>query len=38
LQRGRKRNILGSLPTLTGIFGLTLANMGLLYLSQNKSN
>lgn len=31
--RGRKRNVLGSLPTLTGIFGLILANMGLLYLS-----
>lgn len=25
-QRGRARNILGSLPTLTGIFGLTIAN------------
>jgi tRNA threonylcarbamoyladenosine dehydratase len=24
--RGRERNVLGSLPTLTGIFGLTLAN------------
>lgn len=24
--RGRKRNVLGSLPTLTGIFGLTAAN------------
>jgi tRNA A37 threonylcarbamoyladenosine dehydratase len=34
--RGRKRNVLGSLPTLTGIFGLTLANMGLLYLSNTK--
>ena len=33
--RGRERKVLGSLPTLTGIFGLTLANMGLLYLSQN---
>lgn len=31
--RGRQRNVLGSLPTVTGIFGLTLANMGLLYLS-----
>jgi tRNA A37 threonylcarbamoyladenosine dehydratase len=26
LERGRKRSVLGSLPTLTGIFGLTAAN------------
>lgn len=26
LLRGRRRNVLGSLPTITGIFGLTLAN------------
>lgn len=29
LQRGRKRSVLGSLPTLTGIFGLTAANTAL---------
>jgi len=29
LQRGRKRRTLGSLPTITGIFGLTLANEAL---------
>ncbi len=32
--RGRKRNVLGSLPTLTGIFGLYLANQAILQLSQ----
>lgn len=26
VERGRKRGVLGSLPTLTGIFGLTIAN------------
>ena len=31
--RGRKRNILGSLPTITGIFGLTLANEVILQLA-----
>lgn len=31
--RGRKRNVLGSLPTVTGIFGLTLANMAILQLT-----
>lgn len=31
--RGRQRNILGSLPTITGIFGLTIANHALLHLS-----
>lgn len=29
LERGRVRNILGSLPTLTGIFGLTAANLAI---------
>lgn len=32
--RGRKRNVLGSLPTITGIFGLTIANMAIIRLSQ----
>ena len=31
--RGRKRNVLGSLPTITGIFGLILANAVILELS-----
>ncbi len=31
--RGRKRNVLGSLPTITGIFGLILANTVLLQLT-----
>ncbi|MEN8199893.1 MAG: tRNA threonylcarbamoyladenosine dehydratase [Thermodesulfobacteriota bacterium] len=31
--RGRKRNVLGSLPTITGIFGLILANEVLLHLT-----
>jgi len=31
--RGRKRNVLGSLPTITGIFGLILANAVILQLS-----
>ena len=30
--RGRQRNILGSLPTLTGIFGLYIANQAILHL------
>ena len=29
MDRGRKRKVLGSLPTITGIFGLTLANLAL---------
>ncbi|MCK9190259.1 MAG: tRNA threonylcarbamoyladenosine dehydratase [Sphaerochaetaceae bacterium] len=33
LDRGRKRNVLGSLPTVTGIFGLTLAHHALSMLS-----
>jgi len=31
--RGRQRNVLGSLPTITGIFGLTLANLVIMHLS-----
>lgn len=31
--RGRSRNVLGSLPTVTGIFGLTLANKALFELA-----
>ncbi len=33
--RGRKRNVLGSLPTITGIFGLTLANEVILHLTED---
>lgn len=33
--RGRPRNILGSLPTITGIFGLTIANLAIMRLSEN---
>lgn len=32
--RGRPRNILGSLPTITGIFGLTIANQAIMQLSE----
>ena len=32
--RGRRRNVLGSLPTLTGIFGLYIANQAILQLSE----
>jgi len=32
--RGRKRNVLGSLPTITGIFGLTIANEAILQLTE----
>lgn len=32
-ERGRERNVLGSLPTITGIFGLILANEAILQLS-----
>lgn len=32
--RGRRRNVLGSLPTVTGIFGLTIANLAIMRLSQ----
>jgi len=34
-QRGRKRNVLGSLPTITGIFGLTIANLAISRLSSD---
>ena len=33
--RGRRRNILGSLPTVTGIFGLTIANQAIMRLSRH---
>jgi tRNA A37 threonylcarbamoyladenosine dehydratase len=33
-ERGRQRNILGSLPTITGIFGLTIANQAIMRLSR----
>lgn len=33
--RGRDRNTLGSLPTLTGIFGLTIANIAIQRLTQH---
>jgi tRNA A37 threonylcarbamoyladenosine dehydratase len=36
--RGRKRNMLGSLPTITGIFGLILANAALLELTEVKES
>lgn len=29
LERGRIRNTLGSMPTITGIFGLTAANLAI---------
>ena len=32
--RGRSRNILGSLPTITGIFGLTIANLAIFELTK----
>ncbi len=35
-ERGRPRNVLGSLPTITGIFGLTIANQAIMRLSQEK--
>ena len=31
--RGRQRNVLGSLPTVTGIFGLTIANKAIFRLA-----
>jgi tRNA A37 threonylcarbamoyladenosine dehydratase len=34
-RQGSPRNVLGSLPTLTGIFGLTLANQAILKLAQD---
>ncbi len=36
--RGRKRNVLGSLPTITGIFGLTLANEAILQLTGERGD
>jgi tRNA A37 threonylcarbamoyladenosine dehydratase len=36
--RGCPRNVLGSLPTLTGIFGMTLANQAILQLAQLSEN
>lgn len=33
IERGRKRNVLGSLPTITGIFGLTIAHYALAVLT-----
>ncbi len=36
--RGRKRNVLGSLPTITAIFGLILANAVLLQLTRTNEN
>ncbi|MBU0944683.1 MAG: tRNA threonylcarbamoyladenosine dehydratase [Proteobacteria bacterium] len=35
-KRGRKRNVLGSLPTITGIFGLILANEVILRLTEER--
>lgn len=35
-EQGRRRAALGSLPTLTGIFGLTIANTAILQLSADK--
>ncbi|SHO48348.1 tRNA threonylcarbamoyladenosine dehydratase [Desulfopila aestuarii] len=34
-ERGRERNVLGSLPTVTGIFGLILANEAIMQLSSD---
>jgi tRNA A37 threonylcarbamoyladenosine dehydratase len=34
--RGRERNVLGSLPTVTGIFGLTLANEAIMLLASEQ--
>ena len=34
--RGRARNILGSLPTITGIFGLTIANLAIFQLTKDE--
>lgn len=36
-ERGRSRNVLGSLPTITGIFGLTIANLAIFRLTQTNS-
>ena len=37
-QRGRRRRVLGSLPTLTGIFGLIIANQAILQLAEDNSS
>jgi len=34
--RGRRRNVLGSLPTITGIFGLMIANLAIMRLSRGE--
>lgn len=34
--RGRQRNVLGSLPTITGIFGLTIANLAIMRLCRKR--
>jgi tRNA A37 threonylcarbamoyladenosine dehydratase len=36
--RGRSRNILGSLPTITGIFGLTIANLAIFELTKTSED
>ncbi len=36
ISRGRSRNILGSMPTITGMFGLTAANLAVRMLIDNK--
>jgi tRNA A37 threonylcarbamoyladenosine dehydratase len=36
--RGRSRNILGSLPTITGIFGLTIANLAIFELTRTSDD
>ena len=36
--RGRRRNVLGSLPTITGIFGLTIANQAIMQLTCRGKN
>ncbi len=36
--RGRKRNVLGSLPTITGVFGLILANEAILQITKDASS
>lgn len=37
VSRGRQRHVLGSLPTITGIFGLTLANWAINFLAAGKT-
>ncbi len=36
--RGRQRNVLGSLPTITGIFGLTIANLAIMRLCRKEES